>query len=43
MKFIFLIVLMLITAPLIAVSQTERTHATAVEEVLRTEREQRDA
>ena len=42
-KFIFLIVLVLITAPTIVVSQTERTHATAVEEVLRTEREQRDA
>ena len=42
MKFIFLIVL-ITTAPLIVVSQTERTNATAVEEVLRTEREQRDA
>ena len=42
MKFIFLIVL-ITTAPLIVFSQTERTKATAVEEVLRTEREQRDA
>lgn len=43
MRFIFLILLILAMAPMIVVSQTERTHATAVEEVLRTEREQRDA
>lgn len=43
MKFIFLILLILAMAPMIVVSQTERTHAMAVEEVLRTEREQRDA
>ena len=43
MKFIFLILLILAMAPMIVVSQTERTHAMAVEEVLRTGREQRDA
>ena len=43
MKFIFLIVSLLITAPTTVVSQTQATHATAVEDVLRTEREQRDA
>jgi uncharacterized protein DUF4440 len=42
-KFIFLIVLILTTAPVIVIGQTDRTNATAVEEVLRTEREQRDA
>jgi hypothetical protein len=40
---IFLTVLILTTAPMIIVSQTERTHETAVAEVLRAEREQRDA
>ena len=43
MKYIFLIVLILTATPTIVVSQTDPTHGAAVEEVLRTEREQRDA
>src|SRR5687767_2003760 len=47
MKYIFLIVLVMTAAPTIVISQTERTQANAldatVEEVLRTEREQRRA
>ena len=47
MKFIFLIVLVITTAPMTVLSQTERSQASAqdaaAEEVLRTEREQRDA